>query len=369
MIKAISPGSVIQLYQTREKGEIAMKKYIGADVHTKNTMYCVKDEEGNIVDMQRLPNDEVMAEEYLKLFGPEMVVGFESVTNWGWMADVVERSGGVARMGHPLHLQKGKPRGKKTDGVDAEWMAELLRLNSWPDAYLASYDCRVAREMYRTHVMLSQNITRLKNRLSAVLHKTNIRKPYKDVFCKSGRKWLSSLKIEPAYREEIASLLRVIECMEQEMKIIEEMEPEGWLDGTAYFYLRSMPGVGDFIARFILAEAGDLRRFHSAGAFSAWCGLAPGVDISDETVRHKKLRKGSKWLRWAYFMAATRAVRQRGRLQRQFLRISIKKGYFPAIMAVAREMSVISYCMITRNQGYYEPICFAGQGRKNARSA
>lgn len=346
-----------------------MKKYIGADVHTKNTVYCVKDEEGNIVDMQRLVNDDVLVEEYLKSFGPEMVVGFESVTNWGWMADVVERSGGEARMGHPLHLQKGKPRGKKTDGVDAEWMAELLRLNSWPDAYLASYDCRIAREMYRTHVTLSQNITRLKNRLSAVLHKVNVRKPYKDIFCKGGRKWLTRLDIEPAYREEIASLLRVIECMEQEMRVIEAMEPEGWLDETAYFYLRSMPGVGDFIARFILCEAGDIRRFHSAEAFSAWCGLAPGVDKSDETVRRKKLRCGSKWLRWAYFMAATRAVRQRGRLQKQFLRLSVKKGYFPAIMAVAREMSVISYCMITRDKGYYEPISFTGQGRRNARSA
>lgn len=338
-------------------------KYIGADVHTKNTTFCVKDQEGNVLDMQKLPNQEEMIEEYLKQYGPEFQVGFEAVTNWGWFADTVERSGGVPRLGHPLYMQKGKTQGKKTDGVDADWMSELLRLNAWPDAYLAPMDNRIARELYRSHVVYSQTIVRLKNRISAVLHKTNSRKPYRDIFCKKGRAWMKSLKVEAAYREEITSMLRMIEALENEQRFIEEVEPEGWLDEKGYALLRSMPGIGDFLAKFILAEAGDMRRYKSAAAYSAWCGLAPGVSRSDETVRKKKLRKGSKWLRWAYFMAATQAVKKRGRLQRQFLRITIKKGYFPAIMAVAREMAVITHCMLTTGQGYYEPLVLTGRRR------
>jgi transposase len=337
--------------------------HIGADVHTKNTTFCVKDQEGNVLDMQKLLNQEELIEEYLRQYGPEFQVGFEAVSNWGWFADTVERSGGEPRMGHPVYMQKGKPQGKKTDGLDADWMSELLRLNAWPDAYLAPMDNRIARELYRQHVVYSQTIVRLKNRISAVLHKTNRRKPWQDIFSKKGREWLRTLNVEPAYRKEIGSLLRAIEAIEDEQKFIEGIEPEGWLDEHDYALLRSMPGIGDFLGKFILAEAGDLRRYRSAAAYSAWCGLAPGVSRSDETVRRKKLRRGSRWMRWAYFIAATQAVKKRGRLNRQFLRISIKKGYFPAIMAVAREMAVITYCMLTTGQGYYEPLVVTGRRR------
>jgi transposase len=44
-----------------------------------------------------------------------------------------------------------------------------------------------------------------------------------------------------------------------------------------YELLRSIPGIGGYLASVILAECGDLRRFNTEGQFSSYIGLVPGI--------------------------------------------------------------------------------------------
>ena len=44
-----------------------------------------------------------------------------------------------------------------------------------------------------------------------------------------------------------------------------------------YNLLRSIPGIGGYLASVILAECGDLRRFNTEGQFSSYIGLVPGI--------------------------------------------------------------------------------------------
>jgi transposase len=39
--------------------------------------------------------------------------------------------------------------------------------------------------------------------------------------------------------------------------------------------LKSIPGIGGYLASVILAECGDLRRFNNEGQFSSYIGLVP----------------------------------------------------------------------------------------------
>jgi transposase len=41
--------------------------------------------------------------------------------------------------------------------------------------------------------------------------------------------------------------------------------------------LKSIPGIGGYLASVILAECGDLRRFNNEGQFSSYIGLVPEV--------------------------------------------------------------------------------------------
>jgi transposase len=40
-------------------------------------------------------------------------------------------------------------------------------------------------------------------------------------------------------------------------------------------FLKSIPGIGGYLASVILAECGDLRRFNNEGQFSSYIGLVP----------------------------------------------------------------------------------------------
>jgi transposase len=50
-----------------------------------------------------------------------------------------------------------------------------------------------------------------------------------------------------------------------------------------YNLLKSIPGIGGYLASVILAECGDLRRFNNEGQFSSYIGLVPGMYNSGES--------------------------------------------------------------------------------------
>lgn len=87
---------------------------------------------------------------------------------------------------------------------------------------------------------------------------------------------------------------------------------------TDYRILRSVPGIGPIIALTILAEAGDLRRFHHERQFLKFCGMDLSTSQSGAWRGHSRLSKrGNSRLRCALWMAATVAVRMTANTFRQ----------------------------------------------------
>jgi len=41
--------------------------------------------------------------------------------------------------------------------------------------------------------------------------------------------------------------------------------------------LKSIPGIGGFLASVIIAECGDLRRFNTEGQFASFIGIVPEI--------------------------------------------------------------------------------------------
>jgi transposase len=66
--------------------------------------------------------------------------------------------------------------------------------------------------------------------------------------------------------------------------------------------LKTLPGVGAITALTILAEAGDLRRFHHHRQFLKYCGLDLAKSQSGQSKGHEVLSKrGNKRLRLAFW--------------------------------------------------------------------
>lgn len=71
-----------------------------------------------------------------------------------------------------------------------------------------------------------------------------------------------------------------------------------------YHIVRSMYGVGDIIAPQLIAEIGDVRRFHSRGAIVAYAGIDPSSNQSGdyESKSNRVTKRGSSYLRKTLFL-------------------------------------------------------------------
>jgi transposase len=130
-------------------------------------------------------------------------------------------------------------------------------------------------------------------------------------------------------------------------------------DNTNYKILRSVPGVGPIIALTIIAEAGDLRRFHHERQFLKYCGLDLSTQQSGTFRGQSKISKrGNARLRCVLWLAATIATRMReNTFQKKFARYiksdpknaDLKRRAYTATTA---KMARVIYGLI-KNQQFY----------------
>ena len=111
------------------------------------------------------------------------------------------------------------------------------------------------------------------------------------------------------------SIERVIKHLQQEIKATRKLirnhinrHPD--LRGKRDL-LESIPGVGPGTSAMILAEFGDVSRFHDAGSMASFCGLTPRHRQSGSSVRGRSMlsKTGSSRIRKALFMPALAAIR------------------------------------------------------------
>ncbi len=131
------------------------------------------------------------------------------------------------------------------------------------------------------------------------------------------------------------------------------------LNRPEYEALRSIPGVGPILALTILAEGGDLRRFAHHRQFLKYCGLDLAKSQSGQTRGQEKLSKrGNARLRFAFWFAATIAVRMRENSFRDKYERYIKSDpgnadrKRKALTAVAAKMARVAYSLV-KNQSTY----------------
>jgi len=75
--------------------------------------------------------------------------------------------------------------------------------------------------------------------------------------------------------------------------------------------LESIPGIGPATSAMVLAEFGDVTRFHDARCMASFCGLTPRHRQSGTSVRGKSMlsKTGSSRIRKALFMPALSAIK------------------------------------------------------------
>ena len=95
-------------------------------------------------------------------------MAFEAAFGWGWLAELLADGGFEAHLVHPLRCKAIASARLKNDKVDAAILAQLLRADLLPEAWIAPQPVRQLRALLRHRASLVRLGTQLRNRIHAV---------------------------------------------------------------------------------------------------------------------------------------------------------------------------------------------------------
>ena len=103
---------------------------------------------------------------------------------------------------------------------------------------------------------------------------------------------------------------------------------------------RSVPGIGEVVARTFATELGDMTRFANERALCSSTGLTPRAYASGASVRRGHIsRQGSSRVRHVLVEIAWRAMPRDAVLTEIFDRLAATRGKKRAIVAIARRLT------------------------------
>jgi transposase len=342
-----------------------MKYYIGCDAHKKYSVFRVVDEKGQIGSPERIGHEKELYRKYLTTLPAGSPIAIESVGNWYWMIDAMEKAGHKPILVHPGKAKLLMGKINKTDKLDAKGLA-LLNLNgSLPSVWIPPAELRDQRELSRMRMSIVEVRTKYKNRIHAILAKyaINIDEEVSDIYGKKGRLLLTEAIKELPF-ETKGSVEEQLKLLDQVSTQIEEIEihiREVVKVTPTMQIIKSLPGVGDILAIVIDLEIGDVERFASAEQLASYSGTVPRVSSSGGKTHYGPVRPDvNQYLKWAFIEAANCIALQQKHLAGRHVvellqRVQKQKGYAKAAVAVGRHLAEATYCILKKKEPYYEP--------------
>jgi transposase len=175
-----------------------------------------------------------------------------------------------------------------------------------------------------------------------------------DLFGVKGRRWLEQVEL-PAYeRETVDGCLRQLDFCEQEIAEIERVVATEALASPEVRRLMTIPGMNIITASAFMAAIGDVGRFADRKKLVGYLGLDPKVRESGTTAasRARISKQGSAAGRYALVEASWSVILAPGPMHAFFERIRARRGHQAAIVAVARKLACLCWCMLTGGEDY-----------------
>jgi len=286
--------------------------------------------------------------------------------------------------------------GRKSDVLDAEWLAELLEHGLLRGSFVPPPVIRELRDLTRYRKRLVQAHTAETQRIHKTMEDAGIKldSVASDSLGVSGRLMLRALvsgERDPAVLAELAKgrlrkkvpelrralrgrfrdhhallvgmCLAHIDHLEAAMATLDarveglfaaNQSEAGVPFARARDRLGTIPGVGQRAAECIIAEIGvDMSRFPTAGHLASWAGMAPGNNITGGKRRSARTTKGDVWLRDMLTQSAWSASRSRDTyLSAQFWRLARRIGKKKAAVAVGHSILVICWHLLSDDCDY-----------------
>jgi transposase len=124
-----------------------MGVHVGMDVHRKRSQIAIVDEAGDQQRNRNLANDPAKLVPILGTLPPGTPVAFEAAYGWGWLVELLEELELEPHLVHPSRCKAIAAARLKNDKVDAATLAQLLRADLLPEAWIAPQPVRDLRAL------------------------------------------------------------------------------------------------------------------------------------------------------------------------------------------------------------------------------
>ena len=248
-------------------------KYIGLDVHQTTISATVLDSTGKLVMESILETKAATILQFVHGVHGSLHVTFEEGTCAAWLHDLLRP--------HVTRVLVCDPRrnallkvGNKSDRIDSRKLAELLRSNLLRPVYHEQTGVRTVKELARSYLTITKDLTRVMTRLKAIYRSWAIPCAGQQVYAPRHRtEWLA--KISEAGVRRRAELhyqqLDALRPLHQEAR--RELLAEG-RKHNAMKLLRQIPSIGPIRAVLLLALIQTPHRFRTKRQLWAYGGLA-----------------------------------------------------------------------------------------------
>jgi len=324
--------------------------YLGIDLHRLTVVIAGVNDSGEAMNAItiRCEDTDAIRQAVQKLGTFRAVI--EASGTYRWLYDLLRPYGSVV-LAHPLRLRAMIQRRSKTDKLDAQLLANLLRINQIPLAYIPPEPYQQLRDLTRTRARLVQEQARAKIKLHAVLARQNRQAPYRKPFGKRGLAWFGKQDFGPIENLVRDELVLRLEHYRKQLAILEERMTDLRAAFPQVETLMELYGIGLYSALLIVGELGEVERFHSAKQVAAYAGLTARVNQSGgHCYRGSITRQGSPWLRWILVEAAMKVVREDAALKNFYTRVRKRSSAKIARVAAARKLAEICWKRLRRWQ-------------------
>ena len=322
--------------------------HVGIDLHRMTVVIAAIDNTGNAMNPVTIQcKDTAAILAVVAELGPFRAV-VEASGTYRWLYKLL-RPYGTILLAHPHRLRAMIQRRTKTDKLDAQLLANLLRINQIPLAYIPPEPYHQLRELTRCRARLGRGLADVKIRLRAILARRNMEAPYRVPFGRRGLAWFGQQDFGPIENLVRDELLGRFAHFSRQIAILNHRLVEVQADFRDTEALLDIYGIGLFSALVIVAELGEVERFRSAKQVGAYAGLTSRVHQSGgHCYRGSITRQGSPWLRWILVEAAMKAVRKDAALQNFYTRVRKRSGAKIARVAAARKLAEICWKRLRR---------------------
>ncbi len=168
-------------------------KYIGMDVHKESILIAVMNAAGKRVMECVVETKASTILQFIHGLRGDLHVTFEEGTWAAWLYDLLKPYVTEVVVCNPRKNALLKD-GSKSDRIDARKLAEQLYMNKIKSVYHGEHGLRTLKELARTYLTITKDLTRVMNRLKALYRSWGIPCAGNEVYAPRHRsEWLSKI--------------------------------------------------------------------------------------------------------------------------------------------------------------------------------